>query len=241
MPAFAVADVQITSLTATPAPVLAGNDVTFAVTVANVAAGPGNGATNVALTLPVSSTLYVYQSESFASGTCSATSSLLTCDLGSIAAGGSKSGNIVFHVPAATADQSPLTLTYSVVSTEDTTADTEPEDVDIDVAADLVVDKKVPSPTNEAVPGQNVVYTVDVQNNGPSDATGVTLTDPGPAGFGAPTFSGACAGATCSLGTIQPGAANKKTVTVTFALADDYHLLNGTASVTNLATAATAT
>ncbi|MEO7794488.1 MAG: beta-propeller fold lactonase family protein [Thermoanaerobaculia bacterium] len=239
-PLLAVADVQITSLSATPSPVLAGNNLTFAVTVGNVAAGPTNGATNVALTLNVSSGILDYQSETFSSGSCSATASLLTCDLGVIAAGSTKTGNIVFTVAASTADQN-LTSTFSVVSTEDTTAHTDSEITDIDVAASVVVDKKVPTPTDEAVPGQSVAYTVDVQNNGPSDATGVTLSDPGPTGFGAPTFSGACTGATCSLGTILPGAANKKVVTVTFTLDSDYHNVYGLASVTNTATAATAT
>ncbi|MDQ1346632.1 MAG: trimeric autotransporter adhesin, partial [Acidobacteriota bacterium] len=242
-PAHALAVMEITSLSATPSPVLAGNNLTFAVTVENNgAASPADDATNVSLTLDVSSGILLYQSETITGATCSATATLLTCNFGSMAAGSAKSGNIVFQVAASTPDQN-LTSTFSVVSTEDTTADTEAEITDIDVEADLVVDKKVPSPTNEAVPGQNVVYTVDVQNNGPSDATSVALTDVGPAGFGSPTFSGGagCIGATCNLGTILPGAANKKTVTVTFTIPDNYHVLNGTADVTNTANATTAT
>ena len=63
-PAHALAVMEITSLSATPSPVLAGNNLTFAVTVENNgAASPADDATNVSLTLDVSSGILVYQSE----------------------------------------------------------------------------------------------------------------------------------------------------------------------------------
>ena len=113
-----------------------------------------------------------------------------TCDLNSISAEASKTGNIVFQVAPSAADQN-LTATFSVISTEDATADTEAEIIDIDVSADLVVDKVAPAP-NKIVPGNNVVYTISVTNNGPSNAAAVTLDDPIPTGFGTRTYSGDC-------------------------------------------------
>ena len=63
-------------------------------------------------------------------------------------------------------------------------------------------------------------YVITVTNHGPSDATGVTLTDTFPAGFtaGAVTASqGSCTGGpvfTCDLGTIAAG--SDATVTIAY-------------------------
>ncbi len=239
----ATAVIEITALTHSPTSVVAGSstDLTYTITVANTATGASDDATNVLLVLPLTGTPLQYQSESITGATCSVVGGDLECDFGSMAESTSKSGDLVFRV-AASAAPGTLTATFEATSDEDTTPDTESEDVTIDVEADLSVDKHSPSP-DEAVPGQQVTYSIDVQNDGPSDATDVELADPAPTGWTFVSFGGDCAAATapCDLGTIEPGAGNKKTATVTFSLPDDYHLVYGLTAVTNTATATTDT
>ena len=240
-PLLAAPTLVINGITHTPASVVAGSttDVDYNFDLENTGT---TGETTAYLRLSLIGSPLLFQSTNIPGASCSTVAGpTLECNLGAIAASGTKTGRLRFRVAASAAPAAPLTSTFVFVGAVDTVGDSDTEDVTVTVAANLVVDKKAPSPTDEAVPGTNVVYTVDVQNNGPSDATSVTLSDPGPTGFGSPTFSGSCAGATCSLGTIMPGAGNKKTVTVTYALPDNYHILNGTTSVTNTATAATAT
>ncbi len=120
-------------------------------------------------------------------------------------------------------------------------------------AADLSVTKTdSPDPVKA---GQNVTYTITVQNNGPDAATGVTLTDqlPRNAGYGSTsTTQGTCSlkpdktAVTCNLGTIASGGTvtvtitvkpNKKgqitnTATVTAASPPDPNTANNTATAT---------
>jgi len=101
--------------------------------------------------------------------------------------------------------------------------------------ADLVV-TKTDSPDPVAV-GSTLTYTVSVTNNGPADATGVTLTDTLPAGVtfvsatpsqGSCTHSGGTV--TCPLGTLANGAMASVTITVTPTATG---ILTNTASVTS--------
>jgi uncharacterized repeat protein (TIGR01451 family) len=99
--------------------------------------------------------------------------------------------------------------------------------------ADLSLTKRA-SP--EPVPsGQNITYTLTVTNNGPNDATGVTLVDTFAPSSSAQSFTasqGSCTGgtpsATCNLGTITSGS----TATVTFVVLPP----PGPGSITNSAT-----
>lgn len=78
-------------------------------------------------------------------------------------------------------------------------------------AADLSVNKS--GAPNPVIEGDNLTYTIGVTNNGPSGATGVTLTDPLPAGVtfvSATPGQGICSNAsgtvTCNLGNIASAA-----------------------------------
>src|SRR5207253_5161784 len=85
--------------------------------------------------------------------------------------------------------------------------------------ADLSITKTdAPDPVHS---GQNLTYTIVVTNNGPSTATGVTMTDqlPKNAGFAsATTTQGSCspskATVTCSLGSLASGASATITIVV---------------------------
>ena len=63
--------------------------------------------------------------------------------------------------------------------------------------------------------GMNVSYTILVRNHGPSDAPGVTVSDPTPAGLTFVENTGACTTAfPCALGTIPAG--QTRTIVSTF-------------------------
>ena len=85
-------------------------------------------------------------------------------------------------------------------------------------SADLQITKAGPA---NAVAGTNVVYTITVTNAGPSDAAGVTVTDPTPPGLTFVSNTGACATVfPCNLGTLP--AAATRTITATFAVPSGY-------------------
>jgi uncharacterized repeat protein (TIGR01451 family) len=102
--------------------------------------------------------------------------------------------------------------------------------------ADLSITK-----TDSADPGnvtQNLVYTLTVTNNGPSDATGVVVTDTLPAGvtFVSATWpSGVCGVAggtvTCNIGSLANGGSVVATVTVNLPVALDGTTITNNASV----------
>lgn len=80
--------------------------------------------------------------------------------------------------------------------------------------ADLGI-TKVGTPAS-VVQGSTVTYTMEVTNNGPNPATGVTVTDTLPAGATAVSSSAGCSGTsavTCTVGDLANGA--KATVTIT--------------------------
>ncbi|MCP5015171.1 MAG: DUF11 domain-containing protein, partial [Ketobacter sp.] len=155
-------------------PVTVGDDVTYTVTVAN--AGP-----DTALAVTLTDTLPVGVIFGSATGGCSEAGGVVSCDLGSVAAGGSASVTIVVTSTAAGV----LTNTASVGSatadpdggnnatSEDTTVEAPP-------AADLSVTKL--DALDPVTVGDDVTYTVTVANAGPDTALAVTLTDTLPVG-----------------------------------------------------------
>jgi uncharacterized repeat protein (TIGR01451 family) len=74
--------------------------------------------------------------------------------------------------------------------------------------ANLSITKTVvsPAPPNPVNPGQNITYSIVVQNNGPAPATGVTVNDPTPTGLAFLSVTGStCTSFPCSIGTLNPG------------------------------------
>jgi uncharacterized repeat protein (TIGR01451 family) len=74
--------------------------------------------------------------------------------------------------------------------------------------ANLAITKTVvsPAPPNPVNPGQNITYSIFVQNNGPSPATGVTVSDPTPTGLAFLSVTGStCTSFPCSIGTLNSG------------------------------------
>ncbi len=104
---------------------------------------------------------------------------------------------------------------------------------DIIRSADISLVKTV-SP-NPVVPGGPVTYTLTVHNAGPSDATGVQVTDPLPAALldvSAPGCTIAAGTIGCPIGTLASGATTTVKITATVAADIDPAGVSNTASVT---------
>ncbi|MBI3609709.1 MAG: DUF11 domain-containing protein [Nitrospirae bacterium] len=111
--------------------------------------------------------------------------------------------NDTFDIPSSDPDQSSVTVSLTGTA----------------VAADLAL-TKTDSPDPITV-GSNFTYTITVTNNGPSEATDITLTDTLPTAvtFVEGTFEqGDCSGTTtaiCNLGNLASGTSTTVTITVT--------------------------
>ena len=156
-------------------PVNAGTELVYQITVRND--GP-DGATNVVATdiLPAEVT-FVSQNFTTGSGTVTEdTPGELTITLGDLANGESETVEITVLVNEDAS--SPLNNVVNVIAdpnndpNPDNNSDTEP--TQIDRVVDVAIDKSV---TGTPVAGQNVTYTLVVNNNGPGEARNVAVTD----------------------------------------------------------------
>lgn len=214
-----IADLSVTK-SDNPDPVIAGEDLTYTVTVTN--GGPSD-ATNVVFTdnLPTGTS---FTSASASQGTaCTEDNNVVTCNLGSLADGATATVTIVVTVAPET--QGNITNTASAAGDE-----TDPNAADstnvtqstaVQAQADLSVTKSDnPDPVR---PSDGLVYTVAVTNNGPSNATVVILTDIPPSTgitfLSAASTAGSCTEAagtvTCDIGSIANGATATATIQVT--------------------------
>ena len=115
------------------------------------------------------------------------------------------------------------------------TSDVSATDTDtITSQADLSIAKSGPV---TVIPGNNIVYTITVNNGGPSTAQTVSVADPTPSGLTFVSNSGDCTTAfPCALGTLAPG--DQRVITATFAVPQDYRAPD---PISNLATVSSAT
>ncbi len=234
------ADVRI-SKSATPNPALAGASLFYNITVTNDGPGPASAVT-VVDTLPTGVT-FVTSTDS-----CVATpppAGELTCSLGSLASGASKSFTIQVSVSAglvALSGAASLTNTAVVSADEedpDTSNNTASVTTLVEERADLLLTKQC-KPDGPLPSGGTATCTILVQNLGPSDARSVVVTDThvssgafviSSATFDPPAGSacGIAAGVvTCSLGTEPAGGLTTITVQIT---SNDQVDVNDTARV----------
>ena len=215
------ADLVITKVDS-PDPVIAGSSLTYTITVTNL--GP-DVATNVLITDTPPAYKNIVPTTS--QGTCTVNVGTVICNLGTI--GVNAQATVVLQGIADSGARGSLvnTVTVSASETDPNPANnTASATTTVNAQADLSL-TKVGTP-DPVVAGQTITYTVTVVNNGPSDATGVVLTDTLPTGVSAISASsttGTCAiGAgkvTCNIGTLDEDVNPTATVTVVAAVSPD--------------------
>ena len=212
----AEADLAIVK-TATPSPVDAGNTLTYTFTATNN--GPCN-ATGVKIsdTLPSDVT---YVSATPSQGTASIAGGVLTVSLGNLADGATATTTVVVTVNSSASGTIPNTATIAGNENDPNMANnTSTVQTPVTADADLAIVKTAtPSPVNA---GNTLTYTFTATNNGPSNATGVKISDTLPSDVtyvsatpsqGTASIAGGVL--TVSLGNLADGATATTTVVVT--------------------------
>lgn len=162
-------------------------------------------------------------------------SGTVVCDLGSLANGASKTINLKVKVDGDAAGGIDNTATVTAQQHDpDLTNNSSTTRVDAS-GADLKVTKTLKSPTDGIKTGDTVTWKIVLENNGPSDATGVVLYDALPAGLtdvnadrdGCSVTGGAIE---CPIGDLADG--DSVTVLVTGKVKAGHDKLTNTASAT---------
>jgi len=208
------ADLQITK--SGPASATTGN-VTYTITVTNN--GPSNAA-GVSVADPTPAGM------SFVSNTGGCTTAF-PCTIGALGAGSSVSITSTFNAAPSTSGNVTNTATVSATTADSNGLNNSASaTTTINAQADLQITKSGPA---SVAAGTTINYTIAVKNNGPSDATNVTVSDPTPAGLTFAGTSGACSG---SFPCVIPSITNGSTATITAT----YFVSTGSGSVSNTAT-----
>ena len=211
--------------TAAPAAVLHDHTTTFTLTATND--GPST-AVNATITDPLPAGLEFVSADAG----CTEASGTVTCALGNLASGASTARQIV--VKGVT--NGTWTNTGTVASDtrdRDTSNNSASADVVVGPRSDLSITKTA---TPNVPVGGDITWTLAVTNHGPDDATGVTISDPLPAGVQFVSADSPCTQAagvvTCPVGALAVDATVTLTIhgTAPLALADK--TLVNTATVT---------
>jgi large repetitive protein len=225
------ADLELTKSAADPAPAVDADD-TFTLTVTNHGSGD---AENVTIDDPVPAGLTFVS----ASPECQLQDTTVHCALGTLAADDIATVTVTLRPGPSAHGQALSNLATVSSTTDDPTPANNSDSADITVGerVDLHLAKTVSPPSVPA--GENATYTLTVTNSGPSDATGVTVTDPllpGISFVDANPSQGTCAESagtvTCDLGTIASGGQAQVELTVRAETAAAGETLTNTASVT---------
>jgi len=222
-----------------PDPVTEGGNVTYTISVNNI--GPGD-ASGVSMADALDGAV-AFVSATPSQGTCSQSAGTVTCGIGALASGASATVTIIVSTPDVV---EPLTVsnTASVTAIEQ---DSNPANNSVTITttvvplgpaqADLALTKAdTPDPVFSGGPA--LTYSIEVTNNGPDAATGVTVTDALPAGvtFGSVTAgTGNCSEAggivSCSIGTLASGASASISIVAIPAIVAEPTVVSNTATV----------
>src|SRR3989475_171744 len=207
-----------------PDPVLAGTNITYTLTVTNN--GPSD-ATGVSLSDAIpAGTSFVS-----ATGGGTLTAGVVGWNLTTITSGANKSVTLVVKVDSSrTTNISNTASTTSGVFDPDTTDNTSTPLTTNNTTPTLAFTKSdSPDPV---LAGNNITYTLTVTNNGPSDATGVSLSDAIPAGT---SFVSATGGGTLTAGFVFFFNDTATTEIYTLSLHDALPISSRTTNISNTA------
>lgn len=192
-------------------PAIAGADTSWSISVINSGPSDAIGVT-VTDTLPAGLTFVAHSASSTtptSDSRCSASGSVVTCDLATMGIGSTSVLLVATIDPAYTG-----TLSNSATVTTDTPGNCNADapasgctatspGVTVTASADLGISKSLL--TDPIIPGKPVRYQLTVTNAGPSDATDVVVTDSLPTGLTFVPFSAANAAGTSSAGCTATG------------------------------------
>jgi uncharacterized repeat protein (TIGR01451 family) len=206
----ASANLSITN-TASPNPVNAVSPLSFAIVVSNGGPDATSGTVTVTNTFPTGVTSFTFSGTGWTCG--SLAGSTATCSTAtSIANGGSAPALTLSMSAPANGPANDSATVSATTSDPNSSNNSATQTVTITGSANLAITKTGPA---SSTAGSPLVYTITVTNNGPSDATAVSVADPTPAGASFVSNSGACVTAfPCALGTMTAG--QTKTITSTF-------------------------
>ncbi|MEA2413381.1 MAG: hypothetical protein QOI58_38 [Thermoanaerobaculia bacterium] len=201
------ADVKVAN--SGPAAANTGATLTYTVNVSNLGPQPTSG--TITVTDSATGGATPVGGSAASDWTCSIVSGSIQCTTASTSlANGGSLPPITFTW---TAPASPATV-VNTASVPNSVADPVPSNNSASVTtavgpqANLSITKTVvsPAPPNPVNPGQNITYSIVVQNNGPLPATGVTVSDPTPTGIAFLSVTGStCTSFPCSIGTLNNG------------------------------------
>jgi large repetitive protein len=225
--ASSAADLSLLKTAETPS-VLNGQQATFSLEVTNH--GPSTAAKAMVTDVLPAGLSYVSSTENL----CSAVGQTVTCELGTMANGETKTVKLT----VGTSGAGPHTNTAQVSSE---TPDPEPANnkssapLEVLPAADLSLEKTV-TPTVVELPGE-ATYTLTIYNKGPDAAQGVVITDPLPTGETYVSDDGGCTVAaqklTCALGELPDEATRTIHLHVSISASYGEQAFTNTAEVTS--------
>jgi len=189
------ADLRLT-MSAAPDPVVAGQSVTLSLMAINDGPEPASSVT-ASLNLPDGTTY----TDSLPGGLCFGSGTQVSCSIGGLAAGSGVSFTVETAVaPDRRGDLLPQAEISGLPTDPDPTDNQASVLIEVIATADLSLSKQVaPDPAGT---GHLVVYTMEVDNAGPSTATGVRLEDTLPAGLISLTGGAALS---CTTSPVPPG------------------------------------
>jgi len=189
--------------------VVAGETTTYVITASN-SAGPSDATATVADVFPAEISAVSWTCVGAGGGVCPASGSGNLSESVTLPVGGSVTFTAIATVDPTASGTLDNTATVTITGGTDPSGRNNSA-TDDDTVISRVADLSVTKTDNvDPVPqGGTVTYTIEVENLGPSSATGVVVTDNLPAGLVFVATSGCAedpAGApTCTLGTIAPG------------------------------------